>query len=103
MVFGTNALVTKPAQSLAPMVAVAILNNFGYQQLKPEALSAMDKEITRSADIGTLHSAMFYMCCTVPIVIGFIQIAFWKFYTIRNSHHSIDNVMYVESLPDSQN
>lgn len=34
MVFGTNALFTKPAQSLAPMLVINILNQFGYEQLK---------------------------------------------------------------------
>nr|XP_029507456.1 transmembrane protein 180-like [Oncorhynchus nerka] len=34
MVFGTNALFTKPAQSLAPMLVVSILNQFGYENLK---------------------------------------------------------------------
>lgn len=34
MVFGTNALFTKPAQSLAPMIALNVLNQFGYEQLK---------------------------------------------------------------------
>ncbi|XP_069761703.1 transmembrane protein 180-like isoform X2 [Narcine bancroftii] len=34
MVFGTNALFTKPAQSLAPMLVVTILNQFDYEQLK---------------------------------------------------------------------
>lgn len=33
MVFGTNALFTKPAQSLAPMVVVTILNQYGYYNL----------------------------------------------------------------------
>ncbi|XP_061568904.1 transmembrane protein 180-like isoform X2 [Cololabis saira] len=34
MVFGTNALFTKPAQSLAPMMVLNILNQFGYEKLK---------------------------------------------------------------------
>ncbi|MGH0139240.1 UNVERIFIED_CONTAM: hypothetical protein FKN15_068649 [Acipenser sinensis] len=34
MVFGTNALFTKPAQSLAPMVVVSILNQVGYEKLE---------------------------------------------------------------------
>lgn len=34
MVFGTNALFTKPAQSLAPMLVISILNQFGYERLK---------------------------------------------------------------------
>ncbi|KAG8558140.1 hypothetical protein GDO81_016878 [Engystomops pustulosus] len=33
MVFGTNALFTKPAQSLAPMFVVTILNQYGYEHL----------------------------------------------------------------------
>ena len=31
LVFGTNALFTKPAQSLAPMLVVAILSSYGYE------------------------------------------------------------------------
>ncbi|KAI4898187.1 hypothetical protein NFI96_028846, partial [Prochilodus magdalenae] len=34
MVFGTNALFTKPAQSLAPMLVVSILNQYGYEDIK---------------------------------------------------------------------
>lgn len=34
MVFGTNALFTKPAQSLAPMLVLSVLNQFGYERLK---------------------------------------------------------------------
>ena len=33
-VYGANALVVKPANSLSPMLVVAILNHFGYEQLK---------------------------------------------------------------------
>lgn len=36
MVFGTNALFTKPAQSLAPMLVVTLLNQFGYENLNNE-------------------------------------------------------------------
>ena len=31
LVFGTNALFTKPAQSVAPMLIVAILSSYGYE------------------------------------------------------------------------
>ena len=37
MVFGTNALFTKPAQSLSPMLVVYILNQYGYESLKDAA------------------------------------------------------------------
>ena len=33
-VFGSNALVVKPSQSLCPMLVVSILNRYGYEQLK---------------------------------------------------------------------
>ena len=33
-VFGSNALVVKPSQSLCPMLVVGILNRYGYEQLK---------------------------------------------------------------------
>jgi len=41
MVFGTNALFTKPAQSLAPMMAVSILNQYGYADMH-EVSKAVD-------------------------------------------------------------
>ncbi|MEE6514324.1 hypothetical protein FKM82_022375 [Ascaphus truei] len=37
MVFGTNALFTKPAQSLAPMLVVTLLNQYGYENLTNSA------------------------------------------------------------------
>lgn len=33
-VFGGNALVVKPSQSLCPMLVVSILNHYGYEELK---------------------------------------------------------------------
>lgn len=40
MVFGTNALFTKPAQSLAPMMVLNIFNQFGYNELKDAGSSS---------------------------------------------------------------
>lgn len=40
MVFGTNALFTKPAQSLAPMLVLSILNQYKYEQLKDASQDA---------------------------------------------------------------
>lgn len=52
MVFGTNALFTKPAQSLAPMLVLTILNQFEYEQLK---------DATQDAD---KRSVLFYVLDT---------------------------------------
>ncbi|NWW78594.1 MF13A protein, partial [Climacteris rufus] len=69
MVFGTNALFTKPAQSLAPMVVVTILNHYGYKNLN---------------NVVGLHDAMFYLTCLVPLCIAVIQILTWTPFSIQN-------------------
>ncbi|XP_063170949.1 transmembrane protein 180-like [Candoia aspera] len=80
MVFGTNALFTKPAQSLAPMLVVSILNQFGYADLNSKAV-----DLDPSLFLG-LHDAMFYMICLVPLCIAVIQILTWTPFSIQNTH-----------------
>ncbi|CAM2099729.1 unnamed protein product [Caretta caretta] len=80
MVFGTNALFTKPAQSLAPMLVVTILNQFGYENLNNK-FSQPDPSLF----LG-LHDAMFYLICLVPLCIAVIQILMWTPFSIQNSH-----------------
>lgn len=80
MVFGTNALFTKPAQSLAPMLVVTILNQYGYENLK---------DITKDTDpsaLQPLHGAMFYLVCVVPLCVSALQVLAWRPFSIRNSH-----------------
>ncbi|KAK9535061.1 hypothetical protein VZT92_007466 [Zoarces viviparus] len=80
MVFGTNALFTKPAQSLAPMMVLNILNQFGYEQLKD---AGRDSNISASE---SLHSVMFYLVCLVPMCVAALQALAWRPFSIRNSH-----------------
>lgn len=80
MVFGTNALFTKPAQSLAPMLVVTILNQFGYENLNNEVAQP-----DPSLFLG-LHDAMFYLICLVPLCIAVVQILTWTRFSIQNSH-----------------
>ncbi|XP_017277338.1 transmembrane protein 180 isoform X2 [Kryptolebias marmoratus] len=80
MVFGTNALFTKPAQSLAPMIVLKILNQFGYEQLKE---SGQDSD---PSALESLHSVMFYLVCLVPMCVAALQILAWRPFSIRNSH-----------------
>ncbi|XP_074553749.1 transmembrane protein 180-like [Halichoeres trimaculatus] len=89
MVFGTNALFTKPAQSLAPMLVLSILNQFGYEQLK-DAGSASDPSALES-----LHGTMFYLVCLVPMCISALQAVAWRPFSIRNSHTV--EVKYIDS------
>uniref|UniRef100_F6R4U1 Transmembrane protein 180 n=1 Tax=Xenopus tropicalis TaxID=8364 RepID=F6R4U1_XENTR len=80
MVFGTNALFTKPAQSLAPMLVVTILNQYGYDHL-----SSKNTVPDPSLFLG-LHDAMFNLACAVPLCIAAVQIFIWTPYSIRSSH-----------------
>ena len=77
MVYGTNALVVKPAISLAPMFVVAILNRYNYDQLQKNTLT--------ETQIDSLHGIMFTLICCIPLVVGILQSLFWSFYTIRGN------------------
>jgi len=88
MVFGLNALVTKPAQSFAPMITVAVLNSHGYSsslETVPRVLTSTIAATEVQHD-DVLTSAMFYTTCAVPVIVGLLQLFIWRFYTIRDSH-----------------
>ncbi|XP_060946337.1 transmembrane protein 180-like isoform X1 [Limanda limanda] len=80
MVFGTNALFTKPGQSLAPMIVLYVLNQFGYEQLKEEGGNS------NPSALASLHNVMFYLVCLVPMCVACAQVLAWKPFSIRNSH-----------------
>ncbi|ESP04018.1 hypothetical protein LOTGIDRAFT_110314 [Lottia gigantea] len=75
IIYGTNALVTKPAQSLSPMLTVAILNRYGYKEhtagTLPEEGALM------------LKDAIFVLMCIYSITLGIIQILSWSMFVIR--------------------
>lgn len=80
MIFGTSALLSKPAVSLSPMLAVAILNRYGYSDLKDHAGQAPQE----------LKRVMFILVCCYPIVIGTIQFISWSFYKVYEKRNEID-------------
>ena len=88
MVFGLNALVTKPAISFAPMITVALLSSYGYSSTPLAALGVSTTTTTAAVTEvqQTLTNAMFYTTCAVPVVMGLLQLVIWRFYTIRDSH-----------------
>ncbi|XP_073744094.1 transmembrane protein 180-like isoform X1 [Callorhinus ursinus] len=67
MVFGINALFTKPA----PMMILSKLKEFGYGN--PEKSTILD-----------LHDAMFNSICLVPLGTAVIQILVWSPFSLRN-------------------
>ncbi|CAC5401208.1 unnamed protein product [Mytilus coruscus] len=84
MIFGTNALIVKPAISLSPMLVVAVLNNHGYSQLKDNVADDVDLQTSRE-----LKHAMFMLICFYPMVIGIIQFISWSRYSVRKRSKQI--------------
>ncbi|XP_062594121.1 transmembrane protein 180-like [Saccostrea cucullata] len=86
MVFGTNALFVKPAISLSPMLVVAILNKYGYSQIKKSTGDMTNPSVNplNSTQLEGLKGAMFSLVCLYPIVLGTIQLLSWSFYRISN-------------------
>ncbi|XP_077988198.1 transmembrane protein 180-like [Glandiceps talaboti] len=78
MVFGTNALFTKPAQSIAPIMVVSILNTYDYQSL------VSDGHVNQGSQ--ELFDVMFTLVCVVPMVMGALQILIWSRYQLKNCH-----------------
>ncbi|XP_052815093.1 transmembrane protein 180-like [Mya arenaria] len=86
MVFGSNALVVKPAISLSPMFVVWMLNKYGYEQLNKDSLGP--------AETASLHHIMFLLLCMYPLVLGCIQFVAWSFYSIREKK-SVDVTLLI--------
>ncbi|KAI8487659.1 MFS/sugar transport protein [Branchiostoma belcheri] len=84
MFFGMNALFTKPAQSLAPMLVVSILNRYGYEDL----VRSTTELGTSTAGHDELRQVMFHIFCLLPATIAFLQILVWKPYSLKDSHAS---------------
>ena len=75
IIFGLNALFTKPAQSLSPMLVVNILTRYGYQE------TGDNKSLS-------VQSAEFHILCFFPIFIGLCQIIIWSRYSLRSTHQT---------------
>lgn len=89
MVFGTNALIVKPAISVAPMFVAAILNVYGYSDLAKKAI--------HGERLVELHDAMFTLIAVQPIVIGILQYMIWSTYSIRSKSGSQTNLEVISN------
>lgn len=83
MIFGTNALFTKPAQSLAPMMVVHILSWYGYKDTQGNSKVS-------SGSPGQLLDAMFFLLCIIPLIIAMVQIVVWAFYPLKRPKKAQD-------------
>ena len=84
MVFGTNALVTKPANSIAPMFIVYILQQHGY---KSDSLQVNSSLATLEAS-KELKDTMFMLLYAIPILLGAVQMVVWRFYRLKGRSKS---------------
>ena len=73
MIFGTNALITKPAISLSPMLSVAVLNSHGYGEMMEKATAASPE----------LKHVMFILICCYPVFLGTIQYISWSYFKLK--------------------
>ena len=89
-VASTNALITKPAISIAPMLVVGILSNYGYDfwiDAKEEAKETGENTLDERV-LENLNSATFYTICVFPLVLAVVQLVVWCFYPLKNTHVS---------------
>lgn len=78
MVYGSNAVVVKPALSLAPMIVAGMLSRCGYDDIKAHTASPEQKLY--------LQDTIFMFSCFAPVVIGIVQIIAWRQYKLRGSN-----------------
>jgi len=79
VIFGLNALITKPAISIAPMVIVYVLDNYNYELYKKNIM-------TDDAALDELTSVMFIMLCLMAVVPGALQWLTFRNYSLREKH-----------------
>ncbi|KAK6057000.1 hypothetical protein COOONC_05492 [Cooperia oncophora] len=75
LVFSLNALFVKPAQSIAPVVIVYILNNYGYSDY-----------ISSKHASDELINTMRTILLMTPVVLGGLQYYVFKSYSLKNKH-----------------
>eukprot|EP01116_Phalansterium_solitarium_P011079 TRINITY_DN26687_c0_g1_i1.p1 TRINITY_DN26687_c0_g1~~TRINITY_DN26687_c0_g1_i1.p1 ORF type:complete len:500 (-),score=153.20 TRINITY_DN26687_c0_g1_i1:106-1605(-) len=89
MFFGSNALFTKPAQSLAPTLGWAMLSRVGYAQGSKPVLSG--------PAASSLKSAMFGMLVGIPLVCGVVQSLLWSRYTLHGKLLADTKALYQDA------
>eukprot|EP01137_Pigoraptor_chileana_P030822 Opistho-2@17823 len=89
MFFGTNALFTKPAQSLSPMFVLAVLASKGYVgsgAAQDASAAAPGSHVDPAGE--PLRAAMLLLLGAIPVVCGIFQFVLWSGYGLRSSHRS---------------
>jgi len=82
ILYGANALFTKPGQSIAPMLGWSVLQYVGYD--------ADGNNAVRSSDSLTLDSStrgsMFNLLVFLPATCALVQLFLWNKFSLRGSY-----------------
>lgn len=88
MVYGSNAVVVKPALSIAPMIVAAVLSRCGYDEVKAGTATPEQKLY--------LQDTIFLFSCFAPVVIGIVQIIAWRQYRLRGEQDSSERTITIK-------
>jgi Na+/melibiose symporter-like transporter len=92
--FGINALLTKPAQSIIPVLTVGLWTAYGYRKTDDvEAAPAADGAVASPAANPILSSPqaaqlqhVIFLCCTLgPLLTGLVQALLWRHYSLHGA------------------
>ena len=86
MIFGVNALFTKPGQSFAPMLGWTILymNNF-REAVNPDSLLQSEDQ-SFDPNKSTINEIVFGMLCLVPACCAALQLLLWFKFTLKGNY-----------------
>ncbi len=83
MIFGANALLTKPGQSFAPLLGWLVLHSISYRDSRtyPEGAS-----LGLADSVASMHQTMFLMLVCVPFCCAVVQLVLWSRYTLKDTY-----------------
>lgn len=88
LIFTLNALFTKPAISLAPIIIVSIINRAGIYDAWKDADKRLDLEPNER---NSVQDSMFICACFYPLVLAVLQVFLMLPYRLKFYHHEEKN------------
>eukprot|EP01135_Chromosphaera_perkinsii_P005437 Nk52_evm12s349 gene=Nk52_evmTU12s349 len=85
MFFGFNALITKPGQSLGPIIVINYLSGFGYQ-VEGDHESASPSVDDEWIQNQSLKEAIFFVLWFTPLAVSVFQGILWTFYSLKDNY-----------------
>jgi Na+/melibiose symporter-like transporter len=85
MFFGTNALLTKPAQSFAPIITFYVLSLHGYRETTAATTPGSHKLAWSGDEYGDLRHSMLTQAVFLPLVLTVVQLMAWTLWFTLNA------------------